>query len=157
MADMHHNMHGTAISINGHGVLILGESGTGKTDLALRLIDRGALLICDDRVIVDSSSSIPMLRQAPNIKGIIEVRGIGLITLDTKEYAPLRLCVLLNVVPDRLPDEHAAHECAGFSIPKIALDAFTASAPIKLEIALKSVVDRAIEPVALSQKKAGLK
>ena len=47
-------LHATAIAINGAGVLLLGPSGSGKSDLALRLIDRGAVLISDDGVLVDS-------------------------------------------------------------------------------------------------------
>ena len=75
---MRQMLHGTAISIGGHGVLIMGESGSGKSDLALRLIDRGAILISDDVVFLETRDNAPILTVAPNIVGKIEVRGVGI-------------------------------------------------------------------------------
>ena len=68
---MRQMVHGTAISIGGHAVLIMGESGSGKSDLALRLIDRGAILISDDVVFLETRDNAPILTVAPNIAGKI--------------------------------------------------------------------------------------
>jgi HPr kinase/phosphorylase len=130
-------IHATALSIHGHGVVLIGPSGSGKSDLALRLIDRGALLISDDAVIVERSESGPILRCAPNIQGKLEVRGLGIIAMPFVDAVPLRLCVDLAPTPERLPDAPVM-TFAGFDVPFLALSAFEASAPLKVELALRS-------------------
>jgi HPr kinase/phosphorylase len=142
-------VHGTAVSINGNGVLLLGCSGSGKTDLALRLIDRGATLICDDRVIVDTHTSPPTLHQAPNIIGKLEVRGLGIVDFPAVNAIPLFLCVMLDEEPERMPNLDTKHMIESVAIAKLCLNAFTASAPIKVELAIKSLVDQSDEPLAL--------
>ncbi len=144
------SVHGTAVSINGYGVLLLGPSGSGKSDLALRLIDRGATLICDDRVIVDTHASTPRLHQAPNIIGKIEIRGLGIVDFAAVDSVPLFLCVMLDEEPERMPNFNTSHMIEGLSIPKLCLNAFTASAPIKVELAIKSLLDHSDEPLALA-------
>ncbi len=133
-------VHATAVSIKGNGVLLIGPSGAGKSDLALRLIDRGAVLICDDRVIVDTSTLPPLLRPAHNISGKIEVRGIGIIDMPAVGEIPLILCVMLNETVPRIPEAQATHIINGVAVPKLSLDPFAASAPIKIELALKLVI-----------------
>ena len=134
-------VHGTAVSINGSGVLLLGPSGSGKSDLALRLIDRGAILICDDRVVVDTDSHPPTLHQAPNIIGKIEIRGLGIMDLPAVNSISLCLCIMLNKEPERMPNAGETEVIQGVSIAKFSLNAFEASAPIKVELALKSLLD----------------
>ena len=133
-------VHATAVSIKGNGVLLIGPSGAGKSDLALRLIDRGAVLICDDRVIVDTSTLPPLLRPAHNISGKIEVRGIGIIDMPAIGEIPLALCVMLDETVPRIPEAQATHIINGVAVPKLSLDPFAASAPIKIELALKLVI-----------------
>ncbi|WP_397592634.1 HPr kinase/phosphorylase, partial [Sphingorhabdus sp.] len=99
-------VHGSAVAIHGNGVLLIGPSGSGKSDLSLRLIDRGAKLICDDVVHIESSDSLPQMTCAPNIAGKIEVRGIGICPIDFVHSAPLRLVVQLVQDVDRMPPEH---------------------------------------------------
>ena len=141
-------VHATAVAIDQSGVLIIGKSGSGKSDLALRLIDRGALLISDDIVKVDGTAMPPTLQAAPNIVGKIEIRGVGVISAPHVEDIPLRLVVNLDCPVERLPRGRQTHSTAGFDIPTINLVAFEASAPIKIEYALRSLVDAAIFPVA---------
>ena len=137
------NMHGTAVSIVGEGVLIVGASGSGKSDLALRLIDRGAILISDDRVIVEFVEGKPFLRTAPNIENLIEMRGIGIVTMPSVTGIKLRLVIDLEAKVPRFIDTFASYDVAGFVVPCVALAAFEASATIKVEQALKSVIDQA--------------
>lgn len=137
-----HTVHATAVSIGGKGVLIIGPPGSGKSDLALRLIDRGAILICDDRVIVDTATMPPTLRQAPNIAGKIELRGVGIVTVPCDDTATLYLCVLLNEIEERMPSANAVHVINGVAVAKLCLHAFAASTPIKIEIALRPVRDQ---------------
>ncbi len=151
------NVHGTAISIAGHGVLIIGASGSGKSDLALRLIDRGAIIISDDRVIVEPINGHPVLRTAPNIEGKIEVRGVAIITMPFVTDIELRLVIDLAAAVPRFIETMSSHKIAGFAVPSIALAAFEASAVIKVEKAIKSVVDQAgalmAKPLSQSESK----
>ena len=137
------NIHGTAVSIAGEGVLIIGASGSGKSDLALRLIDRGAILISDDRVIVVNVNDEPFLQTAPNIENLIEMRGIGIVTMPSVTGIKLRLVIDLGAKVFRFIDTFADYDVAGFVVPCVALAAFEASATIKVEQALKSVIDQA--------------
>ena len=145
---MTETIHATGVSIGGYGVLLTGASGAGKSDLALRLIDRGARLICDDRVIVEPSHPLPLLHSAPNIAGMIEIRGVGIMALPHVDAIPLRLAVTLDQPVDRLPPEGRTQSIAGFDIPWLVLSPFEASTPIKIERALKSLVDAGVVPVA---------
>ena len=84
-------IHATAIAINHHGVLLVGPSGSGKSDLAVRLIDRGAVLISDDAVCIGQSEQKPVLHAAPNIGGRIELRGVGIIEVQHTPKAAMRM------------------------------------------------------------------
>jgi serine kinase of HPr protein (carbohydrate metabolism regulator) len=139
-------IHGTAISINGHGVLILGESGSGKSDLALRLIDRGAILISDDVVFLETTDKAPLLSVAPNIAGKIEVRGVGIVHVAFIPAAPLRLVVEFVDTPDRMPDDVAHTSIGDYVVPVSKLNPFEQSSAIKVEYALRAVIDGAAWP-----------
>ena len=141
-------VHGSAIAIHGKGVLLLGPSGSGKSDLALRLIDRGAKLICDDVVHIENNDSLPQLACAPNIAGKIEVRGIGICPIDFVDSAPLRLVVQLAQDLDRMPPEHQRITIAGYSTPIFKLSPFQPSSAIKVEWALRSVIDAGLLPLS---------
>lgn len=141
-------LHATAIAIEGEGVLLLGPSGVGKSDLALRLIDRGAKLISDDAVPVDCSGASPLLIAAPNIEGRLEVRGVGICAVSCISSAPLRLAVELSAELERLPRLGQTSSVCGYDVPLLKLAPFEASAAIKLEYALRSVVDAGLWPMA---------
>ncbi len=128
-------IHATAVDIRGAGVLLVGPSGSGKSDLAMRLIDRGATLVADDRVLVRRAGAELHLSAPPTIVGLIEVRGVGILARPIVDTTVARLVVDLVRRPDRLP-EPDVHLLQGVSLPLLALDAFEASAPIKVEWAL---------------------
>jgi serine kinase of HPr protein (carbohydrate metabolism regulator) len=130
-------VRGTSVAVGGRGVLIEGQSGSGKSDLALRLIDRGAVLISDDYTVLVRDKQGLNARPAANIAGQIEVRGVGIVSLPHAETAPLALIVRLVDKPERLPIDDAARRIAGVEVPEIALNALEPSAPIKIELALK--------------------
>lgn len=136
-------IHGACVDLDGKGVLLLGPSGSGKSDLALRLIDAGATLVSDDQVDLVSAGQgerAGVLASAPaEIRGLLEIRGIGIVQLETVETTPLALVVQL-VAPDRverLPDA-AVWICQDLEIPMITLTPFEASAVAKLRLAVSA-------------------
>ena len=129
-------VHGTCVAIEGRGVLIEGRSGSGKSDLALRLIDRGARLVSDDYTVLLREGAALSARAPENIAGRIEVRGIGIVSMPNVAHAPLALVVRLVEAPARLPEEKTVRKIAGVAVPEIALAALEPSAPIKVELAL---------------------
>lgn len=144
-------VHATAVAIDGNGVLIIGPSGSGKSDLALRLIDRGAKLVSDDAVAVSIEQDMLVLFAAPNIETLLEIRGIGIQTVPFIGSAPLRLVAELIETIERMPPQHMVSAIGDFNIPSVKLAPFETSAAIKLEYALRSVVDAGRWPVARSK------
>ena len=128
-------VHASCVALGGRGVLILGASGRGKSDLALRLIDRGARLVSDDYTVLSARGGRLLASQPATIAGRIEVRGVGLIELDAVGDVPLCLAVDLDREPERLPEPRQI-SFLGLSLPAVALAALEASAPLKLEAAL---------------------
>lgn len=143
-------VHGTAVVIGGKGVIIRGDSGAGKSDLALRLIDRGAQLLSDDYTRVEACDGHVIARPAPNIAGLIEVRGLGPVEMPHIEEAPVALIVVLaspfGPKPERYPPEGLAVRLCGIDIPLLHLHGLEASAPIKVELALKQVGGQGTQP-----------
>lgn len=133
-------VHGTCVALGPLGVLIRGPSGSGKSDLALRLIEDGAALVADDQVALDMQDGHLIATAPATIAGLIEVRGIGIVSLSRVESRPLALVVDLVARADvpRLP-EAAQVELAGISLPTIALYPFEASAPAKVRLALRAL------------------
>ena len=114
--------------------MLLGPPGSGKSDLALRLIDRGALLIADDRVLV--GPGVPPLLSAPaTIAGKIEVRGVGIVDMPHVAEVPAALAVRLDAVSERLPEPQRFALGDG-SVPLIHVAPFEASAVLKVELVL---------------------
>ncbi len=151
---MREMLHGTAVAIDSHAVLILGPSGSGKSDLALRLIDRGAALISDDIVRVECALDGLILSVAPTIAGRIEVRGIGICTIDYISSAPLRLVIELAHEIDRMPPDDECATLGNFWIPMIRLEPFQSSSALKVEWALRRIIEAGRMPLAKHQMKA---
>jgi serine kinase of HPr protein (carbohydrate metabolism regulator) len=118
-------------------VLIVGRSGAGKSDLALRLIDRGGVLIADDYVMVRRNNAALLAFAPPNIAGRIEVRGLGIVDMPHVEAIPVALLIEVDQPVPRMPDEPLPRRrLAGVEIPMIALAPFEPSAAIKAEHAV---------------------
>ena len=133
---MTETIHAGCVAIGGRGVLLAGRSGSGKSDLALRLIDRGARLVSDDYTELRRDGDRLVARAPDRIAGKIEARGVGILELDALPEAAVCLLVDLDAVPERLPEGTAVRPLAGLDIPAVALAALEASAPIKVERAL---------------------
>jgi len=130
-------VHASCVAIGGRAVLIAGASGRGKSDLALRLIDRGARLVSDDYTLLTERGGRLFASAPPTIAGTIEVRGVGLVAVEPLAEAPVCLFADLDRAPERLPEPRAV-SFLGLDLPAVAVAALEASAPIKLERALAS-------------------
>lgn len=130
-------LHATTVAIDGVAVMIEGASGSGKSDLALRLIDRGATLVSDDQTLVVRSGKGLLARAPTTIAGQIEVRGIGILTMPHVDDVPVGLLVRVDGAIERMP-ERRARKIAGIDVRQFAVDPFHASAPIKVELALRN-------------------
>lgn len=134
---------GTAVAIDDAALLLLGPSGAGKSDLALRLIDAGARLICDDRVEVTADDAgvwaTPPADLPPNLRGRIEVRGLGIAPVAFTTVA-VRLHWAVELVAaaaiERLPAAES-RRILGYDVPLLRLDPFAASAAAKLRLAVR--------------------
>jgi serine kinase of HPr protein (carbohydrate metabolism regulator) len=133
----------SCVAIDGAAVLLRGGSGSGKSDLALRLIDRGARLIADDGIELRRAgnhviASLPA--SAPDsVRGRLEVRGLGIMPVPSSEEAPLVLVIDLvpNAAIDRLPAP-ATVDLLGIAVPFLRLAGLEASAPAKVRLAVRA-------------------
>lgn len=129
-------LHATAVDIAGKGVLLVGASGSGKSDLALRLVDRGASFVSDDQVELTLRRRGVFAAAPTAIRGFLEVRGIGITSVPVTGGCFVSLIVELVLAADvpRLP-EPEYKIVMGQKIPLIRLNAFEVSTPIKIELA----------------------
>ena len=146
-------VHATAVAIATalgiRAVLLRGRSGSGKSDLALRLIDAGAHLVTDDQSVLSRRGDAIVVTAPARISGLMEVRGIGIMRVEALAEAPVVL--IADLVPseqiDRLP-ERRRETILGLSLPVIAVAPFEASAPAKLRLALHAFTEPGL-PVML--------
>ncbi|MFC3228042.1 HPr kinase/phosphorylase [Marinibaculum pumilum] len=129
-------LHATCIAIGEAGVLLRGPSGSGKSDLALRLIDAGAALVADDMVALAATDGRLRAAPPPPLAGLLEVRGIGPLRLPHRDAD---LCLAVDLVPAAeiervpLPAELALLGCR---LPLLRIDPEAASAPARLRLAV---------------------
>jgi HPr kinase/phosphorylase len=143
-------LHASCVALRGDAVLILGPPGSGKSDLALRLLHEGWGLVADDQVrLTPDGAGGPLRAGSPAaLRGMLEVRGLGVFrdlpVASTDPPPVLRLAVRLapRAEVPRLP-EPAAWRCAGIAVPAVTLHPFDASAPAKLALALAAAAGRA--------------
>lgn len=130
-------VHATAVAIGGRAVLLRGPSGSGKSDLGLRLIDAGACLVSDDQSELRRGGDRVLVRAPTTIAGLIEVRGIGIVRLPALADVPLALIADL-VAPDRVErlPQPRREPILGIEVPVVAVAPFEASAVAKLRAAL---------------------
>lgn len=129
-------LHASTVALDGRAVLITGPSGSGKSDLALRLLDRGFRLVSDDRTIVRRDGDRLIATAPDTIAGKLEVRGIGIVEVETLADVPVALMVELTSDIQRLPDDGRERPVLGVPLPLVSIDAMTASAASKVALAL---------------------
>lgn len=145
MAD--EQIHATCVSLDNQGVILRGPSGSGKSDLGLRLIDQGGMLVADDRVDLVHQDRNIIASSPREIMGLLEVRGVGIIRLVCLDSIAVGLVVDLvdSVGVPRLP-ETATTKLLGTEIRYLQLNAFESSSPAKIRLALGASHDAMVEP-----------
>jgi HPr kinase/phosphorylase len=128
-------LHGSCVTRDGEGVLIVGPSGSGKSDLTLRLLGRGFTLVADDQVdIVDGRASPPV-----SLAGLLEVRGLGIVHLPYSSQVKLSIVIALDDCSDRLPEPE---QYSALNLPVVRVRAASASAPDRVALALDCALGR---------------
>jgi HPr kinase/phosphorylase len=138
-------IHATCVALDEGAVLLRGPSGAGKSDLALRLIDGGARLVADDRVDVERRGDALIARAPAPLVGLLEIRGVGIVSMP--HVAAARISLVVDLVPraavERLPED-MWEEMLGLPVPRLALDPFDGSTAVKIRVALRVQVARAV-------------
>ena len=131
--------HSTSVVIEDLGILIRGQSGSGKSDLALRLIDSGATLISDDLTICKKSGDYLYLYPHPKTQGLLEVRELGIMTVPYVEN--VRLFLVVELVEEEFERMPGMMSCSilGVKFPKIKIFGKSSSAVAKIKIKLNQI------------------
>ena len=127
----------TCVAINGRAVLIEGPPGSGKSSLALTLIDRGAVLIGDDGVTLQPRGGRLYASPPPNIAGLLEVRNLGLLEFPTVGDVPVALVVQLDPAAERFIEAAERVELGGVELPMVRLWPGDEVLTLKVELALE--------------------
>lgn len=127
--------HATCVAINRKGILIMGPSGSGKSDLALRLIERGADLVADDQVELTAEKGDLIARSPQTIKGLIEARYIGPLRAPVLDACPIAV-ILEPGTPERMP-ELQTRTFLGIELPMLILPYLEGSTTAKIRLFLE--------------------
>ena len=129
-------VHASTVAIEGRAVLITGPSGSGKSDLTLRLLDRGFNLVSDDQTIVRRDGDRLLAAPPLTLAGKLEIRGLGIVEVEHLSDVPVALIVELRSDIQRMPDDSRERPVLGVSLPLVSIDAMAASAASKVAVAL---------------------
>ena len=133
---MSESYQATCVAIGGRGVLIEGAPGSGKSSLALALIDRGATLVGDDGVLLEVEGETLLASPHQNIAGLLEVRNVGLLTWPTAARVPVALVLRLDREPQRYVEGAEQVTRAGIGLPLIRLWPDSPVLALRAELAL---------------------
>ena len=126
----------TCVAIDGKALLIEGPPGSGKSSLALALMDRGAVLVGDDGVMLTAQNDRLVARPHPNTCGLLEVRGLGLLPFATMAEAPVALVLRLDAAAPRFIEAAQHITLGGVALPLIHLWPDAPALPLRAELAL---------------------
>lgn len=129
-------LQASCVAIGDLALAIEGKPGSGKSSLALALIDRGAVLIGDDGVALHKEGDQLIASPPPNITGMLEIRGIGLVEMPTSQPRPLALILDLDAPSERIPDGPSDRDILGIDIPTLPFEPGTVAPAVRAEWAL---------------------
>lgn len=127
----------TCVALGGRAVLIEGAPGSGKSSLALALIDRGAALVGDDGVLLEARSGRLFARPHPRTRGLLEVRNLGLLLFPVCDEAPVALVLALDPQAPRFVEKPECARRAGVVLPLLRLAPHDPLQHLKAELALE--------------------
>jgi serine kinase of HPr protein (carbohydrate metabolism regulator) len=127
----------TCVAIGGRALLIEGAPGCGKSSLALALIDRGAVLVGDDSLWLEAKGGELLASPHPNTRGLIEVRGLGLVEMPVAERVPVALLLRLEDGAPRYVEAAGSETILGVGIPALALWPDSPVLHLRAELALE--------------------
>lgn len=128
-------VHASCAARDGAGLLLLGPPGAGKSDMVLRLLDLGFLLVADDRVEIEDGNARP----PDGLAGLLEIRGLGIMRLPYVAPVALHVAIALGRAADRLP---APSRHATLALPQVTIDPHCASAALQAALALDCALGR---------------
>ncbi len=134
------NVHASCVAMGPKGVLIRGASGSGKSNLALQLIETGARLVSDDQTCVQLVKGTLCASPPPNLAGLLEIRGLGIVKFPHKKSVVIKLVVDLKPASEinRLADPSDLQtEILGFKLHRIAIAIGNTATPTILRYALQ--------------------
>ena len=126
----------SVVALDGRALLIEGEPASGKTSLALALIDRGGVLVGDDGVLLADVHGTLWAYPHPNTRGMVEVRNVGIVTMPAVP-APVALSITLTRSAPRHVERAETRQLCGLAIPSLALWPDNVALPLRAEWALR--------------------
>jgi serine kinase of HPr protein (carbohydrate metabolism regulator) len=126
----------SCVAMRGRALLITGEPGSGKSSLALALMDRGGELVGDDGVTLAQVGELIVATPPPHTEGLIEIRNVGLLEVPTTR-APVAIVINLTRHAERLPLGHGVAILLGKEVPQVDLYPDTSALPLRAEAALE--------------------
>jgi len=126
----------SCVAIYGRALLIEGPPGCGKSSLALMLIDRGAVLVGDDSLMVEADGNRLVARPHPNTRGLLEVRNLGLIEMPVTDMAYAALAIRLDEAAPRYVEEAESIVVEGITLPMLRFWPAGPNLALKAEMAL---------------------
>jgi serine kinase of HPr protein (carbohydrate metabolism regulator) len=132
-------VQGACVAIDGRGVLIEARDDAQRTDLLLRLLDRGATLVSDAHTACTRRGDGLRAAPLPGTGGRIEIRGIGAVEMQSLAEVDVALIVVVLDAAPRLPEDRRTRNIAGVGVPVLALGPGEPAAPIKVEYARKAL------------------
>jgi serine kinase of HPr protein (carbohydrate metabolism regulator) len=131
-------IHASCVAVEGKAVLLAGAPGIGKSDLALRLIDAGAVLVADDQTLLHCTGGVLCASPPDSLRGMMEIRHIGLIHIPFVSAVPVMLYVDLATADEellRMPDDNVVF-LLDRNVQRLRLPALAMSTPAKIRAAL---------------------
>lgn len=128
----------SCVAIGGRGVLIEGPPGSGKSSLALALIDRGAALVGDDGIMLRTQGARLHADPPPAILGLLEIRNVGLVRLDVARAVPVALAIRLDTDAPRYIEAAEQTTLCGIALPLVRLWPDSPILALRAEWALKT-------------------
>ncbi len=146
---MTQQIHGTCVEVSGAGVLLRGPSGSGKSDLALRLIDGGAQLVADDRVDLEVRNGLLTASAPAALAGMIEVRGLGVMRIPavSRTFITLIIDLVEGDAVERMPEPMTCR-LLGVEAPLMRLHGRNASAAAWVRLAVEGAKRPALTAAA---------